>query len=205
MRRLLAFAFSFASLLPTVASAEGDYNFIQLQVAIGDASPNVGSSYDAVGAALTGSVGVADNFFLQFDSDAIVIDDGSNLMVSGLGGAAGVRIALTEDLDGYVHVGLRKSVIEDDFFEYADDGGAEFGAGLVFAASDAVQLNARYSRADLGDVGTRSVMGAGLVLMVNESFGLVLEYSRQSYSDFALLPGLEIDLTTVGGGLRLTF
>jgi hypothetical protein len=202
-KRILAVAF--AALLPAAATADIGYSWVQAQAFVGDFSSNISPDFDAAGIGINASFSIGDHFFIQVDDDAMVMDDGADFMVSGIGGSFGFHFEFGDSFGAYIKGGLRTSVVEDDFAEYADDSGTEIGAGIIFKPADFFELNARYSNADLGDIGTRDVVGVGMVFMFGDHFGMVLGYNQESYSDFLMLPGVDADITTYGGGLRFAW
>lgn len=198
-------AIAFASLLPAVAAADIEYSWVQVQASTGDFSANFApTTYDAAAIALGASFGIGDHFFIQLDQDAVVADDGFDFMVSGLAASFGFHFGLGDSADLYIKGGMRQSTVEDDTAEFADDSGTELGAGLRIKPGDMFEFNARYSQADLGSVGSRDVMGVGAVIMFGDHFGLLLDYSQTSYSDF-VVPGFEADIDLYTAGFRFAW
>lgn len=207
--RTRTFAFLFATLLPSAASAEApsysyfDVNYqanAEMDVCALFAPP---CTIDMDGFGIKASFAINDSWYIAFDYITLGSDP-SAFDVNDWALTAGWHDGML-----YAEFGMENS----EFDACAallppcafDDSGYVVELGLRTMATERLELSAHVGRSDTGDFGTSTNLGFGAVWMFSEGIGVSFNYDMRKVADFATATGFDIDIDTMGVGLRLDF
>ena len=146
---------------------------------------------DADGFALKGSFVVNDSWFVEFDYNAVGTDP-TGIDVTDYALLAGWHNEMF-----FAKFGYASGEVDLIGFGTFDDSGLTFDVGLRNMVTDTFELNAHVGYSDLGDFDTFTNFGFGGVFMFTDSMGLSFNYDIRA--------GDDVDFTTYGLGLRVTF
>jgi len=188
-------AIALVALAPFAASADDiSYNYFDISYQIGgDIDPGFGT-IDTDGFALTGSFEFSDSWFAQFDYSSLSTDP-------DIGDDTGYTLSVGWHNEMFfASIGWQNADIGG-----VDDSGFNLDGGFRTMVGDGFEFNGHIGYSDLGDVGSGLGYGIGAVYMFGDNMGVSFNYDMASFSDFAAIPGFDVDTTTYGLGFRMTF
>lgn len=147
------------------------YNYVDLSYRFFELDDDdfSGIDVDGDGPAISGSVEVADNWFITAGYTTVDFDFNVDYDQFGIG--AGYHADMSENADVFVTLSYVSAEVSTDFGS-VDEDGYGITVGLRGMVSDKVELSGALGYVDLGDAGDDTTLGVMAVYNFTENFGM---------------------------------